>query len=513
MSVKLEGRASARWPRVGGTGVAGDGLRALWAMLYWNVRKSAFVLGGRKGAAPCQHQLDVQDGLPPRCEAVWHWAGPGRFRRVCPLLMRTAEGWCCSVRAEQVRPFWGRAFVVYALLATCLYLAGVGGFWGFLRTVGYREIAFSDVAWPGNWVRIKPAQAAYFRAQGREAMARGDFPAALLALSTAERFNRGGYEERLFLARMWAQQGNVGFADQVFESVVTDFPDRAREASVVWHDQLLAVGAFEALADLCLRQIAQPENGGGLWAFSLLFALDHGRLAHETNERDAAHLVQAPLSVRELIGVLAQWQRGDNDGAAARLSAMRFAGDERLLMRLQVEWLARLGRPGEAGVALSRWAGALGSFEVAALRYTIDVASGDRDAARANFVGLLRDGPLELTEADRLCALVIEAQDGASLRRTPGFFALAPLNADARTQAAFWVAARACNEPSLVAGARARYEWATGGETLPIVAELDFRKQNAADRGSPLFIASFVPLPRATIYALIAVAAETGRKH
>jgi hypothetical protein len=89
-------------------------------------------------------------------------------------------------------------------------------------------------------------------------------------------------------------------------------------------------------------------------------------------------------------------------------------------------------------------------------------------------------------------------------------FALEPLRAHGPTQAAFWVAALASHEPSMVATARARYEAASGGDTLPILTKLDFRKQNAADQESPLFITSFVPLPRETIYALMAATMEAG---
>ena len=506
------GQVSWAWRRVWLMGALRDGLRALWALLYWNLLKTRHVMRGRKGVAPCQHRHDVEDGVPPRCEAVWNWDVPGRFRRVCPALVHTAEGWRCSAAPAHVKPFWGRTAVVYPLLAAGLYLGATGGLWLVWRAVGYREIALVDVAWPGRWSRVKSAQAGHFREQGRRAMQHGDFPAALLALSTAEQFARGGYEDRLLLARLWAQGGNVDYANRFYSGVLVDFPGRAAETAVVWHDQLLALGHLAELADLCVQRIGAAGEGAkeSLWEFSLEFALDHGRLAEVIAQGRRSEVAKLPARVRGLIDVLVHWQRGNRDEAVRLLETMRFRSGEPLSLRRQVEWLARLGRPGEAGVALNRHAAKMGKFEVAALRYHLDVVSGDRDAARADFIGLLQ-GPLTLAQADRLCGLVIMAQDWASLRRAPGFFALEPLNAHAPTQAAFWVAALACKAPSLMAGARARYETASGGMVLPVVTELDFRKQNPADRESPLFIASYVPLPRETIYALIAAGADVAR--
>lgn len=493
-------------------GAVRDGLRGLWALIYWNLRKTWHVVRGRKGATPCQHWHDVEDGVPPRCEAVWHWDSPGRFHHVCPALVRTADGWRCSAAPAQVRPFWGRMVAVYAVLMAGLYLGATGGLWLLWRTVGYREVSFVDVAWPGRWSQVKPAQAEHFRNQGKVALLSGDFPAALLAFSTAEQFDPGGYEDRLLLARLWAQAGNQTFANQVFRGLLEDFPDRTAEAAEAWHDQLLALGNLGELANLCVQRLVEAGEGAreGVWEFSLEFALDHGRLAEAVTQGRPNDLAKLPARVRGLIEVLVHWQHGDREAAVRLLTAMRFRRDEPLSVRRQVEWLARLGRAGEAGVVLNRHAALLGQFEVAALRYHIDVVSGDRDAARADFIGLLR-GPLTAAQADRLCGLVIMARDGASLRRAPGFFALEPLVADVRAQAAFWVAALVCETGSLEAGARARYEKASGGALLPDVTEMDFRKQNPADRGSPSFIASYVPLPRETIYAMIAAGVEAGR--
>lgn len=512
MGQKSTEAVSMTWRRRWWIGLVQDGFRALWALVYWNARKAWYRVRGGHGRPPCQHEHDVADGVQPRCDPSWNWSGPGRFHRVCPALVRTPDGWRCSATPAAVRPYWGRAFGIYALLAAGLYIGATGVLWLGWQRVGYREIAYADVAWPGRWPLVKVRQAEHFRRQAAREMEAGDFPAALLSLTTAERFGRGGYDDRLLLARFWVHAGNVGYGEEIVRGVLAEFPDRVAVTSAVWHDQLLASGQLAALADLCAHRLnkAGPTAPESLWEFSLGFALDHGRLAVAMAKGRRAELEELPARIRGLITVLETWQGGDERAAAELLASMRFSADEPLAVRRQVEWLARLGRAGEAGVVLNRHASTLGPFETAALRCEIDRASGDRDAGRADFLGLLK-APLTPRQADRLCGLVIASRDGTSLRRTPGFFALSPVKEDAPAQAAFWAAALACGEQSLAAGARARYAQAAGGGALPEVDRLDFGKKNPGERTSPLFIASYVPLPRETIYALVGAMADAAR--
>jgi hypothetical protein len=483
-------------------GLCRDVLRALWALVYWNLRKTFYVLKGRRGTPPCQNDHDVADRVQPRCRAVWDWEGPGRFHRVCPSLVRTAEGWRCGAVREQVRPHWWRAAVVYGLLAAGAYAGVTSALWGVWRKAGYREINYTDVAWPGRWGRVKQDRAEHFRRQARRALQAGDFSAALLSMTTAEGFGRAGFEDGMMLARLWAQAGNPAFAMRVYHEITTAYPSRAAEAAVLWHDQLLAGAHLELLARLCVEQLAVRGAGAreSVWEFSLAFAMDHGRLAREVTGGGLAAAL--PARVRTLADVLVRWQDGDPDEAGRMLAEQRFTAEEPMAVRRQVEWLARLGRVEEAGVILIRQAAVLGDFEVAALRYQLGVVTGDRDAARADFRGLLR-ARLSALQADRLCALLIETSDGESLKRTPGFFAEEGVKEDARAQAAFWVAAVVNELPVLAERARERYALASGGDLLPKTGSIDFGRFTPSDKRSPLFVVSAVPLPRETIYAVI----------
>lgn len=505
MSGNAAKTVSWEWIRARISGILLDGFRYLWALVYWNARKTGYVVTGRRGAPPCQNAYDLADGLAPQCEAVWHWSAAGRFRRVCPALAYTKAGWRCSATAAQVKPYWGRAVRVYGLLGAGLFLGGTGVVWTVSQVWGEHKIAYRDLVWPGNWEHIKESRAAHFRTEGMKAVTRGDFPAALLSLSTAESIYPGDYEQRLLLARLWGQGGNVPQAAVYFRGLMADYPQRAAATAVVWHDQLLALGDLAGLAGLCLERLNPGDgriSGDSLWEYSFLFALEHGRLAGALVQSRGDELARAPQRVRALVELLAIRQAGGAEEAVRRLGALRFAAAEPLAMRVQVEWLGRWGASSEAEVVLNRYARVLGAFEVAALRYSLGADSGSVSQARASFIGLLQPA-LTPAQADRLCGLVVTSRDVASLRRTPGLFAMEPLAEDAPSQAAFWVAALACESSELIDGARVRYERVSRRGDLPPIAAIDFGSASVADKNSPVFLANYVTLPRETIYALI----------
>jgi len=93
--------------------------------------------GAHRDDCPCQTYSDSGHALDSRCDAIVDWTQPARFRRVCPLLTQTPQGWRCSVNAESVRPYWGRALLHASVAGLFLYLAGTLALYTVLRTARY----------------------------------------------------------------------------------------------------------------------------------------------------------------------------------------------------------------------------------------------------------------------------------------------------------------------------------------------------------------------------------------
>ena len=180
-----------------------DLFRGVWALWYWNIRKSVYRLRGARGRCPCQNPSDSGQAGRTGCDAALGWHRPLRFRRLCPLLQTGPEGrLVCSVDAPAVRPFWGRALLwqgggllAMALLVSLLVFA-------FLRQVGY-PVRFTDVAWPPRWERINTARALHFSRLGTEAIQAGDMATGISALQLAQRYDPNHIDSALLLAQIW----------------------------------------------------------------------------------------------------------------------------------------------------------------------------------------------------------------------------------------------------------------------------------------------------------------------
>ena len=152
-------------------GWLGDFLRFWWGLLYWNTRKSLFRLNRDRARCPCQNPSDSGRARETGCDAAHAWYQPARFRRVCPLLVETAEGLRCAADARDVRPFWGRAAAYYAAAALALYLAAVFALFACLRIVGY-PLSPVSLLWPPRWSDLRLARGDYFVAKAQRALAR-----------------------------------------------------------------------------------------------------------------------------------------------------------------------------------------------------------------------------------------------------------------------------------------------------------------------------------------------------
>ena len=115
------------------TGRFADLFRLVWALLYWNTRKSWFQLRRGRSPCPCQSPSDSGRAYETACVACLSWNEPARFRRDCPLLVSTPQGLRCSVNTADVRPFWRRAFFFYGGGLATLYLTAALTVFIFLR--------------------------------------------------------------------------------------------------------------------------------------------------------------------------------------------------------------------------------------------------------------------------------------------------------------------------------------------------------------------------------------------
>ncbi|MBC7367796.1 MAG: hypothetical protein H7343_13460 [Undibacterium sp.] len=247
-----------------------DFFRFVWALLYWNTRKSWFQLGGRRGRSPCQNPSDSGRAFETQCEACLQWDRPARFARVCPLLVATPQGLRCSVDTPRVRPFWGRVlrYVGGSLLG--LYLIGAIGIFVFLRTIGY-PISIFHVTWPGLWYRVPQARSAYFFEQGNKAFAAGHVRQGLLYFENAYKFDPGNYLAGLALARNYQTTQPI-ISDAVYRRLYREHPGQRAATAQDWFRALLARGDFTQVAFLAAHELVTNSLHASPWMRALIFA-------------------------------------------------------------------------------------------------------------------------------------------------------------------------------------------------------------------------------------------------
>jgi hypothetical protein len=477
-----------------------------WALVFWNVRKSWFVMRGRRGAGPCHDRSDSGRPGETHCVPAQGLHQPARFRRVCPLLKETKDGWRCSVAPVGVRPFWSRALLVYGITGAALYLSAAAIALQVFHRIGYQRLAYKDVVWPGHWNRFHLAQSSYFREQGVRAFQRGEYGPAMLSLSTAWQIDPGDYETGLLLAQLWAHRGGYGYSDTIFAQLFRDFPGQANRTALVYHDLLLGAQRFRTLAELCLARLAVETDRRPLYENSFYYALEQGRIAGKFAEEHAEQLTRLPPRVALLARVYVLWQQGNIAEARELLRPRRDTADGVIFLRLQVEALARLGATSEATQLLNHYARTLGLFEQAALQYYITAQSGQLDFRLSDFRLMLRR-PLNPREFDRACALLIRTGDQNSLRLLPEFLGFDPLKSSPESATALWTAALVLKEQDVARRAAARLAELRRTD-LPAINSINFLTLNPADPRSVPYLINVVRLPRETIYALVAESAR-----
>ncbi|MBA3849602.1 MAG: hypothetical protein C0502_06355 [Opitutus sp.] len=363
-----------------------DLFRGLAAPWYWNARKFLFVARGRRGQCPCQNESD--SGLPgeTRCEAVTYWVSPRRFaRRVCPLLKENAAGeWRCSVRPEEVRPFWVRMLGMDALAVAAAIACVGGGLWVTMRVVGY-EVGLRQIFWPPAWSGLRLVRADFFRRQSADFLREGRFREALASLSLASELAPEDYDTGMLLAQV-DHLVRPERADFVYRRLYELHPARRAETSRVWLRSLLSRAQMVGAGELARRRLVDSPEEWPVWLHALLTAArwerDYGIL--EAAARDD----QAPAAARALLDFEVRLRRADF-GEARRMLVAEPIGATPYAVVHRIERLLEFGDGLEALLLLRERATGLGQRDIVRLTLAAHAVARNRAVLEREVRGLL----------------------------------------------------------------------------------------------------------------------------
>ncbi len=253
------------------SGWLADSFRFVWALFYWNGRKSVFRLRRGRVPPPCQSASDSGRAFETHCDACALWDQPARFSRVCPLLVTTPNGLRCSANAVDVRPFWGLALRHCAIGLGSSYLVLTLTAFIALRVIGY-PVNYFTVAWPPAWSHLNEARAHYFSDKGRAALQVGNIKEAVFSFTLAHDLSPRDYDTSFILASLW-QITQPELSDQYSKQLLDVYPQRADVTADAWHRALLARGDYQRIKLLAAQQLMRTDPAhAGYWMHALLFA-------------------------------------------------------------------------------------------------------------------------------------------------------------------------------------------------------------------------------------------------
>ena len=481
-----------------------DTLRLTFGQFYWNLRKTLYVWRSRSGRCPCQNESD--DSIPGRvrCDAVLFLHEPGRFRKVCPLLVSTDQGWRCSVHATQVRPFWGRTLRFSFLALLTVYLIATLVAFAGLRVVARIPVSWTQVAWPGGWAEIPHRQSQHLFEQAVRAFQAGNLPAAHLALTTARVRNPAHYDVTLLLAQIEMFQLSFAVSDAMFAELRQRHPEQAYRTAVVYHDTLLGMDRPRELAEHCFAMAATDPTHAAVWVRSALLAIRSLRPSEAAALSDKLPELEPGLAehARRLVRAELDLQTGAKDAALARLREPFPGPYNPFYIEHQIVRLAELGKADDAQWLLDQQGPLLGEFDQLRVQTAVARLAGDDWGARAAFASLLK---LTVTGAqfNRMAALLITYPDKELYLGLHRRILREPKLAGVVDRPSLWIAGVVCD-----ALPEAR-TWRTpdgqpGASTLPDIASVDFRRRDVLQGNTAGHLINVVSFPREVILALLA---------
>ena len=485
------------------TGWLGDFFRFWWALFYWNTRKSWFRLrGAHRDDCPCQAYNDSGQALDSRCEAVIHWRQPARFRRICPLLTQTPQGWRCGVNAESVRPFWGRALLHALPLGLVLYLAGTLAVFTALRTAGY-DTSYVTVVWPPHWGELRTAQEKLYAARAQQALQAGKYQEAMLSLEMVNQLNPRNYAAGLALASLCQAASQPTMADHIYERLMRDVPEQRRPTAQIWFHSLLARAAYSAIKDLATTMLNEDPADRPAWLHALLFA------CRQTADADylGAVLTQnpdLPVWCTELIGIEHLLQQQHLDRALPSLTRVQRQPASGYIPYYQVDRLLRHGQPDAANTLLRAYGSLLQPDEAAFLRLRVYQAKDWLALAGPEIETLLRYEMAPRIVA-QFCASLITRPDPGLFVRFFARFIAANLPVDANTlplYQAVYLAAILSDDAEHAQQVAIQLGRFTGSDTRALRGLGGLLKGPAANSRLPRIL-PLVALPTEVIYAIL----------
>jgi tetratricopeptide (TPR) repeat protein len=392
-----------------------DFFRFWWALAYWNSRKTWFRLrGAHRDSCPCQTFSDSGLALDSRCEAIATWHDPRRFRKVCPLLTETKHGWRCGADAERVRPFWLRALAYTGAALLALYLLGSIALYATLRVTGY-QVSYVTVVWPPRWPELRQSQELLYANRARDAMAAGDYQAAILSLQTVCLLNPQNTGAAFTLAHLLQLAGQATVAEHIYARLMQDVPEQRPAIAQVWVRLLLARGNYSAIKPLAIAMLSEDSSHREAWLHALLFA------ARQSNDPAVLGSVLSgehglPNWCVDFASTEQLLLQRQADRALPRLTRIYPATISPYVPYYQADRLLRIGQPDLAVNLVNAYPTVLPADEAAFLRLRAFRAKGWTSLAQPEFEGLM-SLPLTPRLATLCSAYLLEWPDREFTRR------------------------------------------------------------------------------------------------
>lgn len=458
--------------------------------------------GAHRDDCPCQSSGDSGHALDSRCEAARAWQQPARFRKVCPLLVETPQGWRCGVNAESARPFWGRATLYATALGLVLYLAGTLALFAVLRVARY-DVGYLSVVWPPRWHELRESQEKLYLTRAQQAFQAGNYQAASLSLEMVTRLNPRNYAASLTLASLNQAAGQPYVADHIYERLMREVPDQRRATAQIWFRSLLARAAYDKTRELAAMMLTEDPAERAAWLNALLFS------CRRTGDEAFLGTIIAqqpnlPEWCTELIEIEQLLLRNQVGRALPRLTRIHRLPASAYVPYYQIDRLLRHGQAGQAMTLLHAYHSQLPPDETAFLRLRGYQAKDWTALFGPEVTALLRYEMAPRISA-QFCAYLVSHPDPALFSRYYDRFAAAGLPVNAGTVSLFhatYLAARLAGDARRAEQVveRIKEYTASDSRTLRGLGEI---LQGRTDDPRLGRILPLVPLPTEVVYAIL----------